>query len=168
MAGKSSKTIPKRTQKQKRAKSGYKKFRVRGHIKSFRDLEIYRATTELSTEIFAIRLHKNLKNKKLLEAELEILRVLAKQVPRLVSEAYGDKFVEKSRAYAKLEKAMRTCANIIAKLDFLAGACEQADSAAIFAALVKKYQIQSRKILNLKRAWIRIAEKYDKKTSGRD
>jgi hypothetical protein len=46
-----------------RKKTEYKKFRVRGHIRSFRDLEIYKYTTKLSSQIFGLELPPNLKNR---------------------------------------------------------------------------------------------------------
>lgn len=148
--------------KKPKGKLEYKKFRVRGHIKSFRDLEIYKQTTLLSSQIYDITLPPKIRGKKLLESELEILRNISKQVPRLIAESYGDRFTNRPLAYAKLEKAMQTIGNVITKLDFLIAAVEDQDIKQIFVKLIRKYQVQKRKVLNLKRAWERIEEKMDK------
>jgi|SaaInlStandDraft_5_1057022.scaffolds.fasta_scaffold82847_2 hypothetical protein len=42
----------------------YKKYRVRGAIKSFRDLEIYKQTTLLASQIIQIELPQKIKSKK--------------------------------------------------------------------------------------------------------
>lgn len=68
----------------------YKKFRVRSPIRSFRDLEIYKKTTELSARIHCFEIPANLKNKALIKDELKILCQISKLVPKLIAEAYGD------------------------------------------------------------------------------
>ncbi len=54
-------------------KPEYKKFRVKSAIKSFRDLEVYKQTTQLSAKIFQIELPATIKNRKRLSDELVIL-----------------------------------------------------------------------------------------------
>lgn len=137
----------------------YKKFRVRGHIKTFRDLEIYKQTTNLSSQIYDLAFPPNIKNKKLLDDELKILREISKQVPRMIAEAYGDRFTNKPLAYQKLEKAMQQISQVIAKFDFLIAAIEAPELKQDFVNLIRKYQIQRTKTLNLKRAWERVEEK---------
>lgn len=137
----------------------YKGYRVRGHIRSFRDLEIYKQTTLLSSQIYGLEFPPNLKNRKLLEAELEILRHISKQVPRLIAESYGDRFSSRDLAYQKLEQAAQQISTTIAKMDFLIAAVENLETKQGFIKLIGKYQTQRRKILNLKRAWERIEEK---------
>lgn len=138
----------------------YRKFRVRGHIKSFRDLEIYKQTTQLCSEIFQLELPANLKNRKLMQAELELLGNLAKYVPKFIAESYGDKFDNRTLAYAKLEKSMRLVSDIIAKLDFLIAMADHQETKQQFVKLIGYYQTQRRKILNLKRAWLKIDAKF--------
>jgi len=140
----------------------YKKFRVRGNIKSFRDLEIYKQTTQLSSQIYDLTFPLNIKGKKLMEGELELLRNLSKQVPRLIAEAYGDRFTSKQLAYQKLEQAMRTISQIITKLDFLLTSIVHQETKQILINFVRKYELQRRKTLNLKRAWERWEEKKEK------
>lgn len=143
----------------------YHKFRVRGHIRSFRDLEIYKQTTLLSSQIYNLELPPKIKNKKLLEQELEILRTLSKQPPRLIAEAYGDRFSDRNLAYQKLEEAMQQISQVIAKLDFLIASIENpTELKQEFVKLIRKYQTQRRKILNLKRAWERIEEQRNSKS----
>lgn len=139
-----------------------KKFRVKGHIKSFRDLEIYNKTTLLSTKIHQFELPSNLKGRKRLAEQLESLEDLSLSVPKLIAESYGDRYVDRSEAYKKLEDAMRNISRIIAGLDFAVGITTNNDIQKSLLGLIKKYQIQRRKVLNLKRAWIRIAKKFEK------
>lgn len=146
----------------KNPKLEYSKFRVRGAIRSFRDLEIYKQTTLLSSEIYQIILPANLRQKKLLEAELDLLRQISKQVPRFIAESYGDRFSSRALAYQKLEKAMQYVSAVIAKLDFLIASVEHQETKQIFIKLIQKYQFQRRKTLNLKRAWERVEEKREK------
>lgn len=143
----------------KSSKLEYRKFRVRGHIRSFRDLEIYKQTTRLSSQIYELELPPKIKNKKLLEKELELLRNISKQIPRLIAEAYGDKFTSRSLAYQKLEDAMRYIRKVIAKLDFLIASLPHQELKQTLVKLIRKYQRQRRKILNLKNAWLRIEAK---------
>lgn len=156
------KSKPQRRTSSLRGKLEYRKFRVRGHIKSFRDLEIYKQTTLLSSQIFQITLPPKLPQKKLMETELEFLRNLSKQVPRLIAESWGDRFTNRQLAYAKLEKAMQYVSQIITKIDFLIASINHQETTHNLAKLIRKYQVQKRKILNLKRAWLRIEEKIEK------
>lgn len=144
-----------------KSKLEYRKFRVRGHIKTFRDLEIYKQTTNLSSQIYDITLPPKIKSKALFEKELEILRNISKQVPRLIAEAYGDRFTNRILAYQKLEQAMQQISQVIAKFDFLIAAIEASELKQDFVNLIRKYQIQRTKTLNLKKAWIRVEEKRD-------
>ncbi len=148
-----------RTYTPEKGKLEYQKFRVRGHIRSFRDLEIYKQTTLLSSQIYDIELPPKIKNKKLLEEELEILRNISKQIPRLIAESYGDKFTNRNLAYQKLEEAAQQISQVIAKLDFLIAAVEHLETKQIFVKLISRYQTQRRKTLNLKRAWEKVEEK---------
>ena len=141
-----------------KAKLEYQKFRVRGHIRSFRDLEIYKQTTLLSSQIYGLELPPKIKNKKLLEQELEILRNISKQIPRLIAESYGDKFSNRNLAYQKLEEAAQQISQVIAKMDFLIATVEHLETKQVFIKLISRYQTQRRKVLNLKRAWERVEE----------
>lgn len=141
------------------AKLEYKKFRVRGHIRSFRDLEIYKKTTQLSSTIYDIELPPKIKGRQLLKEELKLLRNISKQIPRLIAESYGDRYTNRQLAYAKLEKSMQYIRQVITKIDFLIAALEKnQDLKQNLVKLIRKYQTQRRKILNLKKAWIRIEE----------
>lgn len=142
-----------------KGKLEYKKYRVRGNIKSFRDLTIYQKTTHYASEIFSCELPKNLKGRARLNSELNTAYEIAKLIPKMIAEAYGLRFVDKPAAYDKLESSMRTVDTLIAKLDFLTNAVEHQDSKRFFVELIGKYQRQRRKILNLKRAWERFGEK---------
>jgi len=53
-------------------KQEYKKYRVKSAIKSFRNLEVYKKTTELSAELFQMELPKGCK--KVLDTEKENIK----------------------------------------------------------------------------------------------
>ena len=159
----SNKRYNKKSYSKGKGKLEYKKYRVRGHIKSFRDLEIYKKTNSLASQIFQLELPKNLKVRKKITKELETAYNIAKQVPKLIAESYGDKFTDHKLAYDKLEKAMQAVSNLVTKLDFLTDVIDHADTKKVFQRLIDKYQLQRRKILNLKRAWIRVREKFEGK-----
>jgi hypothetical protein len=103
-----------------------------------------------------------IKGKKLLEQELEILRNISKQIPRLIAESYGDRFSNRNLAYQKLEEAAQQISQVIAKLDFLIAAVEHTETKQVFIKLISRYQTQRRKVLNLKRAWERVEEQRNK------
>lgn len=134
----------------------YRKFRVKSTIKTFRDLEVYKQTTWLSAEIFKLKLPSKLQNRKRIKEEIDNLYGISKQVPRLIAESYGDKFDSFSGAMQKLERAMRMISVIIAKLDFLTASTDNVQIKDEFNGFLKKYQYQRVKILNLKKAWIRV------------
>ena len=102
----------------------YKKYRVRTAIKTFRDLEVYKQTTQLSSEIFQLEISAAEKNEGKLIEEAEILYNLSKNIPRLIAESYGDKFSEFDEAMKKLEKTAQLISTVISKIDFLTAAVE--------------------------------------------
>jgi hypothetical protein len=137
-------------------KPEYKKFRVKTTVKSFRDLEVYKQTTQLSSEIFNFEISDAAKNRIKLTEEIGKLYNLSKHVPRLIAESYGDKFNNLDLALDKLEKSMQLISSIIAKIDFLTASVDSQDTKEVLNKFLKKYQIQRIKILNLKRAWERV------------
>ncbi len=111
-------------------------------------------TTELSAELYQIEIPKNCK--KSLEKEFEVLTEISKHIPKLVAESYGDKFSGLNIGLAKLEKAMQLISDTISKIDFLMIAIDEKDFKDALFGILKKYQIQRRKILNLKNGWARV------------
>lgn len=136
----------------------YKKFRVKSAVRSFRDLEVYKKTNQLASEFFKLELPKSCAA---IRGELDALRAEVKAVPLLIAESYGDKFSDIALSADKLEKACRIISGTIAKIDFLAAAIDEIEIKEILNGLLKQYQIQRIKILNLKKAWIRIFGKND-------
>lgn len=135
----------------------YKKYRVRTPVKSFRDLEVYQQTTLLCSEIFKFipEIRKAKKDKCLLD-EFEILYSLAKLIPKLIAESYGDRFSSNELAFGKLEQAMRLISNIVAKIDFITATIENNEIKEALNRILAKYQKQRVKINNLRRAWSRV------------
>jgi len=132
---------------------------VRTPVRSFRDLDVYRQATLLSSEVFKIIpvIRRKKKDKCLLE-EFEILYSLAKMVPKLIAESYGDRFSDKKLAASKLEQTMRVIANIVAKIDFIVATLEGKEMKEALNKLLSRYQKQRVKINNLRRAWMRVYE----------
>lgn len=131
----------------------YKGFRVRTPVKTFRDLEVYKKTTDLAAKIFQIKLNKKDKN---LEEELKFLKNIAKQIPKLIAESYGNKFISLDLALNKLEMSMQLSVNIMAKIDFLMNLIDNAQTRQDLRSVSRQYQIQKVKIHNLKKAWERV------------
>ena len=138
-------------------KQEYSKYRVRTPVKSFRDLDVYRQTTLLSSEIFKLTpiIRRSKKDKYLLN-EFEILYSLSKLIPKLIAESYGDRFSSNEMAFNKLEQTMRIIANIVTKIDFITATIENNDIKEALNKALSKYQKQRVKINNLRRAWIRV------------
>lgn len=134
-------------------KPEYQKYRVKSPVKSFRDLEVYKTTTQLAVSIFQFQLPKENRN---LEQETEILRNIAKLIPKAIAESYGDRFSDRGLAYRKLEQTMQLITNVITKIDFLIASMNNQEVKEELLTLLKKYQGQKMKILNLKRAWERV------------
>jgi len=124
----------------------YKNFRVKSLIKSFRDLEVYQKTIELSEEITSLEFIKS-----------QDLSSLTEKIPKLIAEAYGDRFDSRELAHNKLTEAITLVANIITKIDlFRQRFANNKENKEILDKLLTKYQTQKRKILNLRKAWDRV------------
>lgn len=130
----------------------YKKFRVKTTVKSFRDLEIYKRTTALCAELFTLQLSKGADNKQL-QTELDILRELSKYVPKYIAESFGDRYSSRALGIQKLEKAAQIISDVIAKLDLINILAGDKDFKDIVLKIIRNYQIQRRKVINLKRVW---------------
>ncbi len=136
-----------------------KSFRVRSPVKSFRDLDVYKNTTQLAADIFSLKVPEKYRKNEKLKREMEKLRLLSGHIPRLVAESFGDKFTNRPLAFAKLEKSSQLVSNLIAKIDFLSAVVDEAGFREAVLGILKKYQVSRRKILNLKKAWERIGAK---------
>lgn len=131
----------------------YKKFRVKSAVRSFRDLEVYKKTNQLASDIFKLELPKSCAA---IKGELDALRAEVKLVPLLIAESYGDKFSDIAVSLDKLEKACRIISGAVAKIDFLVISINETETKEVLNKLLKQYQAQRVKILNLKKAWMRV------------
>jgi len=132
----------------------YKRFRVRTPVRTFRDLEVYQESTKLAAQIFNLKLPAKYKDE--VAEEIKNLKQMAKVVPKLIVESYNDKFNDFKVADKKLEIAAQTINLIIAKLDFLSAFIEDAEFRNLLSDILKKYQRNKFKIINLKKAWGRV------------
>jgi len=137
------------------SKSSADKYRVRSMVKSFRDLEVYQKTIWLSNEILSLSFLSE-------EDKLEIKKI-SEEVPKLIAESYGDKFDSKDLAREKMTKAVTLMSDMITKIDLLRGKFSSKEEKEDLDLLLTRYQLQKRKILNLRNAWDRFAG-YAKKT----
>lgn len=132
-------------------KTDYSKFRVRSIIKSFRDLEVYQKTIKLSEQIINLKF--------LSEQEILEIKSIAENIPKLIAEAYGDRFDSKELAHKKITNAITLTTNIITKIDLLREKfLEDLEKKEDLDKLLINYLTQKRKILNLRRAWDKVFE----------
>ena len=133
----------------------YDRYRVRSPIKSFRDLEVYQKTIQLSDEITNLHFIKS-------EEDIKEIKSIAEQIPKLIAESYGDRFDSKELAHNKITQAITLITNIITKVDLLREKfSESKESKEILDSLLTRYSTQKRKVLNLRKAW-------DERFRGRD
>lgn len=136
------------------------RYRVRSPIKSFRDLEVYQKTIQLSNEITGLEF---LNEEKFIEEKKEI-KETAEKIPKLIAESYGDKYDSRELACKKLTLAITLFTNIITRIDILRGrfsgnSDENKKVKEALDGLLFKYTIQKRKVLNLRKAWQRVYTK---------
>ncbi|MBU3933841.1 MAG: hypothetical protein KKH11_04175 [Candidatus Omnitrophica bacterium] len=88
-----------------------------------------------------------------MEAELDILRELSKHVPENIAESFGDRYTDRILGINKLEKAAQIISDVITKLDLINILGDDKDFKEIILKIIRDYQIQRRKVINLKRVW---------------
>ncbi len=141
--------------KYKPYKKRFSGFRVRGPVKSFRDLEVYQKTIQLSDELV------NLPFLSEFEDDVKELKLIAQKIPKLIAEAYGDRFDSQELAFNKITEAITLITDVITKIDlFRERFSESKEEKETLDKLLKKYQTQKRKTLNLRKAWQRFSNKF--------
>ena len=131
----------------------YNRYRVRSPIKSFRDLEVYQKTIQLSNEIINLPFLEKDK----FQDDIKEIKLIAEQIPKLIAEAYGDRFDSKELAHKKITEAVTLITNTITKIDLLREKfSNNPESKEILDKLLTRYQTQKRKVLNLRKAWDRV------------
>ena len=117
-----------------------------------------------------------------LDKEIELLKDISKYVPKMIAESYGNRFDNFSVAERKLEKTAQVITSIISKIDFIISIIKKTrenkkpEEVEILLEkeeiqelekrmndLLKDYSILRNKVLNLKRAWIKINLSFGKK-----
>ena len=63
----------------------YQNYRVKSPVKSFRDLEVYQKTIQLSDEIKKLEFITD-------NTDKNQLKEISESIPKLIAEAYGDRF----------------------------------------------------------------------------
>lgn len=125
-------------------------YRVRSPIKSFRDLEVYQKTIQLADEITHLEFIKS-------EQDIIEIKQIAEKIPKLIAEAYGDRYDSKELAHEKITEAITLITNAITKIDLLREKfSENRESKEVLDKLLIRYQTQKRKVLNLRKAWERV------------
>jgi len=138
----------------------YSKYRVKSPVKSFRDLEVYQKTIQLSNEITNLSFLR----KKEFEKDREEIKDITEKIPRLIAESYGDKFDSKEISHKKLTEAITLITSIITKIDLLREKFQEKESKEILDKLLTRYQRQKIKVLNLRNAWDRVFNNGTRKT----
>ena len=142
----------------------FRNYRVKSPVKSFRDLEVYQKTIQLSDEITNLPFLKD----SVFEKDKEEIKPLAEKIPKLIAEAYGDKFDSKELAHKKLTEAVTLVTNAVTKIDLLRQRfAEDKVNKEILDALLTRYQIQKIKVLNLRKAWDRVFTDYKQNEPGK-
>ncbi len=93
----------------------FRNYRVKSPVKSFRDLEVYQKTIQMSDEITNLPFLKGDDFTK----DREEIKPLSEKIPKLIAEAYGDKFDSKELAHKKLTEAVTLITNVVTKIDLL-------------------------------------------------
>ena len=118
-------------------------FRVRSPVKSFRDLEVYQKTVQLSSEIEPL-------------GSGEMTKAAAR-IPELIAEAYGDKYDSKVVSHQKLTEAVTLITDMITKIDILREKFkEDQEKKELLDKMLSVYHTQKIKVLNLRKAWDRV------------
>lgn len=142
----------------------FRSYRVKSPVKSFRDLEVYQKTIQLSDEITNLPFL----NKEQFEKDNEEIKSIAEKIPKLIAEAYGDKFDSKELAHKKLTEAITLITNTITKIDLLRQRfAEDKSNKEILDNLLTRYQTQKVKVLNLRKAWDRVFTDYKQNGTGK-
>ena len=142
----------------------FRNYRVKSPVKSFRDLEVYQKTIQLSDEITNLPFLKDL----MFDKDKEEIKLLTEKIPKLIAEAYGDKFDSKDLAHKKLTEAITLITNAITKIDLLRQRfAEDKNNKEILDNLLTRYQTQKVKVLNLRRAWDRVFTDFKQNEPGK-
>ena len=141
----------------------FRNYRVKSPVKSFRDLEVYQKTIQLSDEITNLPFLKAGFDK-----DNEEVKSIAEKIPKLIAEAYGDKFDSKELANKKLTEAVTLITNAVTKIDlFRERFREDKSSKEVLDNLLSRYQTQKIKVLNLRKAWDRVFTSYPQNEPGK-
>src|SRR3989344_9421309 len=142
----------------------FRSYRVKSPVKSFRDLEVYQKTIQLSDEITNLAFL----NKESFQKDNEEVKSIAEKIPKLIAEAYGDKFDSKELANKKLTEAVTLITNAVTKIDlFRERFREDKSSKEVLDNLLSRYQTQKIKVLNLRKAWDRVFTSYPQNEPGK-
>ena len=142
----------------------YRNYRVKSPVKSFRDLEVYQKTVQLSDQITNLPFL----SKTEFEQDNKEIKSIAESIPKLIAEAYGDKFDSKELAHKKLTDSITLITDAITKIDLLRQRfTDNKEAMETLTQLLTQYQYQKRKVLNLRKAWQRVYVDYNKNEPGR-
>ncbi len=142
----------------------FRSYRIKSPVKSFRDLEVYQKTIQLSDEITNLPFL----NKESFQKDNEEVKSIAEKIPKLIAEAYGDKFDSKEIAHKKLTEAVTLMTNAVTKIDlFRERFNDNKGEKEILDNLLARYQIQKIKVLNLRKAWDRVFTNYPQNEPGK-
>ncbi|MEK6888045.1 MAG: hypothetical protein AABX14_03815 [Candidatus Aenigmatarchaeota archaeon] len=127
----------------------YDRFRVRSPVKSFRDLEVYQKTVQLSSEIALLAFVD--------EKQKEEMTKTTARIPELIAEAYGDKYDSKELSKQKLTEAVTLITDMITKIDILREKFkDEREKKETLDSILSRYHTQKIKVLNLRKAWDRV------------
>lgn len=127
------------------------KFAPRKPVRTFRDLEVYQKTMEVS-----VILHKNLKSKlaRLGFPFVENLTNGAMAIPLFIAEAHSVRFADGHSGKILLERAMAGCNKMVAYLEQAQGVYGgKLDADGLIDDLIKRYSEVRTRIFRLSKSW---------------
>lgn len=126
------------------------KFAPKAPVRTFRDLEVYQKTMEVSVVIFK-NLRPKLNTFKYIFAENLVQCSMA--IPLHISEAHSLRFGDHKKAILLLETAMAGCNKMIVYLEQVVGVYGNKLDQNLVEDLIKRYSDARGKIFRLEKAW---------------
>ncbi len=126
------------------------KFSPKKSVKSFRDLDVYRISMELSLDVSKFIIPA-------LEEEgyplIEGMRNSSLSIPLFIADAHSIRFADFDKGVATLERAMQSCNKMVVYLEQSMGLYTKEVDVVLVEDLMKKYITVRGKMFRLMKAW---------------
>lgn len=125
-------------------------FMSKRRIYSFRDLEVYQRSSQLSAEVMS-KVVPQLKEKQYPLTEQMVECSL--NIPILITEAHARRFDDKNSSIEVLDKSMMNCNKMVAYLEQIKNIFGSNADNVLYDELIKNYLATRSKMFNLFKAW---------------